>query len=75
MYRYLPIEERLHSDELGPFFTFGISVVNSHGNEIDRISDVSTSRPAVDALCSKCTKLHLHPIHLRDVIDDFLAEI
>ncbi len=74
LYRYLPIEERLHSAELGHYIAYGISVLNLHGNEICRISDVSVCYSSVNALCEVCTAQELHPIHLRDAVEDFLAE-
>ncbi len=75
MYRYLPIEEHLHSAELGHYIAYGIFVLDFRGDEIARISDVSACYDSVNALCKVCTAQELHPIHLRDVVEDFLANI
>ncbi len=75
MFRYLPIAEHLHSDDIGDYIAFGISVLNSHHHEVERISDVSLHLKQIATLCEKCNTLALLPTHLRDVVEDFLADL
>lgn len=72
MYRYVPFKEKLHSDELGTYISFGIKVFDSLNCLITSVSDVSTNEAFVQDLCEKCTLHQLHPIHLLDVIEDNL---
>ena len=36
------------------------------------VHDVTSERPRIEELISTCNRLELSPIHLSDVIDDFL---
>lgn len=47
---------------------YGISYGDKH------IYDISVSKYAVEALVLKCNRYHLNPIHLKDVIYDFLSD-
>ena len=38
-------------------------------------ADLSTDKRVVQGLVEKCNKYQLEPIHMFDVIEDFLAEI
>ena len=49
-------------------FSDGVPVI------LETIPDLSTNKERVRQLVKLCTKLQLSPIHLHDVIDDFLAE-
>lgn len=72
MFRYIPFEETLYSDEFGSYISFGIKAVDDLNNSIISVSDVSTNESAVTDLCRHCTLYQLHPIHLLDIIDDFI---
>lgn len=57
--------------------TYGIAYADSSDGTpviLEAIPDLSTNKERVRQLVKLCTKLQLSPIHLRDVIDDFLAE-
>lgn len=41
---------------------------------IARICDLSWDRERVKQLVKRCNRLRLSPIHLHDVVEDFLAE-
>lgn len=71
--RYVEFEETLWSEEVGFYIGYGIKVVEN-GKEMLKISDVSTDKDAVKALAEKCNKGCLDPIHLFDVIEDYLAD-
>lgn len=49
-------------------FSDGVPVI------LEAIPDLSTNQDRVQHLAALCTELRLSPMHLRDVIDDFLAE-
>ncbi|MBQ8388797.1 MAG: hypothetical protein IJX46_07725 [Clostridia bacterium] len=70
MNRYLLFEEKLCSDELGTYTSFGIKVLDPNGSKIISVSDVSTDKALVTKLCNLCTEHGLDPIHLMDVIED-----
>ena len=72
MFLYLPIKESFFSSEVGEYVSYGIRVLDSEGNEIERISDVSLNQSIVTELCEKCTKYQLDVIHMYDVIEDNL---
>ena len=48
--------------------TFGISC------ETVSIDDISTNEMEIKDLVDKCNRLELSPIHLYDVVEDFLNE-
>lgn len=72
MNQYLPFREELHSDDIGTYVSYGIRVLDSHGNMIESISDVSVDKNFVTELCYLWTRHQLSPIHIRDVLDDIL---
>ena len=56
--------------------TFGIALFTRNGNRsklIKAIPDLSTDRMAVEKLVGLCNDLQLDPIHLDDVVEDFLT--
>lgn len=72
MYRYLPFKERLYSDDLGYYETFGIKVLNENSQEVMSISDVTPDKALITCFCNKCSDEQLSPIHLCEVLDDNL---
>ena len=59
------------------YTTYGIAARLPHDSEQDGITiaailDVSTDGEAVDALVARCNRLALSPVHLNDVVEDFL---
>ena len=68
---YIPIKEVLFSFDLGYYCSFGIEVFEE-GVLCMKISDVSPDECMVSTLASLCTSEQLEPIHLYDVIEDFL---
>lgn len=56
----------------------GIAVVADYGEcsaVIQVISDICGDEGELEQLVHKCNELHLDCIHLRDVVDDFLAAL
>ena len=74
-YFYFVFQESRSSPDLCEYVTYGIKVApdSDHSACCDSISDVSLSEPALAALVRRCNELELSPIHLRDVVEDFLA--
>lgn len=72
MFRYLTFQETLFTNDLGEYSTFGIKVLDSDNNEILSVSDVSVDEDFVNMLCSDCNENLLEPVHLLDVIEDYL---
>ena len=72
-YRYVPVQETLTTDELGTYVTYGISV-RAVEEEIAFVSDVSTDYEEIERLADMCTAKELDPIHLEEVVQDFLAD-
>ena len=67
------IYETVRQPQTGGEHTYGIKVT-SDGMLIAFTPNVSTDRQAVQRLTNLCTKEQLDPIHLNDVIEDFLLE-
>ena len=60
-----------------PHVTYGIAArvpsgIGNVGSTIVAVSDISTDVAKVDALIERCNRLALSPVHLHDVVEDFL---
>ena len=49
-------------------FTDGSALV------VETVSDISSDRESIEEFVDKCNSLSLSPEHLRDAVEDFLAE-
>lgn len=54
--------------------TYGISVTDKNGI-CDKIEDISPDKAEMEKLVSLCNELQLDPIHLEDIVDDFLSTL
>lgn len=72
MYLYVPLEEHLHSNEIGDYLSFGLILKDENGRELVKISDISTDEAFITEMCQLFNIHQLSPIHLLDVIEDFL---
>ena len=54
---------------------YGICVKNMSTGESRSFSDISVSRKDIEELSDRCNRLQLDPIHIEDVIDDFLCAV
>ena len=63
-----------HIDEQENFgyTTYGISALDQYGRVIAEVLDVSPKKELVADLVARCNQGGLHPMHLRDVAEDFL---
>lgn len=70
--RYEVVGEYLYSPEIGEYFSYGIAVFE--GNAAPKIiSDVSVEKEPLEELCRRCADEGLDPIHIYDIIEDFLS--
>ena len=72
-YQYVPVQETLTSDELGTYVTYSVSV-QTVSEEIAFVRDVSTDFDEIVQLTERCTEQQLDPVHLDDLIEDFLVD-
>ncbi len=59
------------------YTTYGIAARALCGSEqnsvtVASVPDISTDMAEVDALVARCNRLALSPVHLNDVVEDFL---
>ena len=76
MFVYQVVEERFYDADIGKYISFGLIVLyTTYGEyrEIMKVSDISTDRERVELLADRCRRYQLHPIHLMDVIEDFIG--
>ena len=69
---YRPFSEKYYSEDIGTYIAYGISVYCGEA-ELLRISDICADRCLVEDLCRRCTEGELDPIHIYEVIEDFLG--
>lgn len=72
-YRYVPVQEPLKDEDGNGYVSYGISI-RSVEDELAFVSDISTDFDKVRQLADLCTEQELDPIHLNDVIEDFLVD-
>ena len=70
MFLYVTFKERLFSDELGPYTSFGIKAIDTSNKSETTVSDVSVNEAFVNELCRSFNLYQLDPVHLSDVLDD-----
>ena len=72
-FKYKTVREKLNSDELGSYVTYGI-IIYKNKELLKYISDVSTIKRDVQDLVRRCNEEQLDPIHIEEVISDYLAD-
>ncbi len=63
--------------EVGEYVSYGLRAVRSIGENsevIGEISDLTTDEAAARRLAQMCTRCRLDPIHIPEVIEDFLSD-
>lgn len=71
---YLLLEDDL-TFEGNIYRTYGIAVVMSDKGDRQEYHNISKERSAVFDLVKMCNELLLDPIHLKDVVEDFLISV
>lgn len=72
---FIPVEQELFSPYIGHYRSYGIAAVCfscSHCEIPAFVSDVSTDYSFVSHLTDLFTRNHLDPLHLLNVIEDFI---
>ena len=70
MFLYVTFKERLFSDDIGFYDSYGIKATDESNNNILTVSDVSVNESFVNELC-RCFNLYqLDPVHLSDALDN-----
>ncbi|MEY8387714.1 DUF6514 family protein [Oscillospiraceae bacterium 38-13] len=75
MVQYLPVENKIFSPDTGWHRTFGLRVMRMEAGqdlELMILPDISTDFTFVLRLAGLFTEKQLDPIHLLDVLEDFL---
>ncbi len=60
--------------EVGAFSceSYGVSIVNRRTGERADVPNITVSVPRIDELVEKLVRCQVSPVHLRDVVDDWL---
>ena len=72
---FLPVEQHLFAPDLGHYRYYGIAAVYLSRSRCEIpafVSDVSTDYSFVSHLADLFTHNHLDPLHLLNVIEDFI---
>ena len=73
------LEEKFYNGE-GVRCSYGIAVyANARQGGVtcvlETVSDITSDKKSLEVLIQKCNSQKLSPIHLHDVIEDFLADL
>ena len=68
---YIINETKIKNENNKEISTYGITYINKPNMVI---SDISINKKKVENLVELCNKNNLSPLHLMDVIDDFLVD-
>ena len=71
IFEYYVIEETFKSETETEYVAYGIAV-KLEDSVIDTVSDISTDKVKVWALVRLCNRQNLHPMQLREVVEDML---
>ena len=74
-YHYVVIDSIL-KDVSHPRRCYGIALVSDYEGTpvvLETVFDVSSDRQQIERLVALCNDLKIDPIHLSDVLDDYLA--
>ena len=70
---YVLMEDR-YCNGMRPKAFYGIQICDASDKIVATVWDISADRERLSELVQKCNLLELSPIHLYDVIEDFLTE-
>lgn len=76
MIRFRAVKERLRSEELGEYDSYGVAAVRAApgGEEVVAVvSDLFRDREAAVGLARRCTRGRLSPVHLADAALDAIS--
>ena len=76
-WEYHIIAERYQHPDLGLYRSYGIhafEIVDKHVYPVAVVHDITTVRTQAETLAQFCNKHQLSPVHLHDVVNDFIAK-
>lgn len=73
--RYVVFKEKLCSEDIGVYETFGIKSTSFDEGEKFSFSDISVDEAEVTKLCEKCNELDVSPVHMTEIIEDFILNV
>lgn len=65
-------QDQLKDEDIGRYISYGIDVVENEA-VLRSVKDITTDEARLSGLVDLCNKLQLSPVHLDDVIEDFLV--
>jgi len=72
MYHYVLRCDRLFSEDIGSYVAYGLDVLDETHTCISTIRDITTDKAALAHLVELCNSLQLSPVHIHDVVEDFV---
>ena len=72
--RYLLVEDIVLVDGR-TYRSYGIVQAHAEAGHREEYRDIGTDRSSVKALVKRCNELRLDPIHLKDVVEDFITSL
>ncbi len=73
-YIYRMTTDTIYDDEGKEYFTYGIEALNKEGRAIDSVADVFLDKRRAENFVELCNRRKLCVIHLRDAVEDAIAE-
>lgn len=73
MVQYRTEKHRFNPENAAPYESYCLCCYRD-GAPVLQIADLSLSGSSVERLAEQCNRLELSPLHLRDVVEDFLAQ-
>lgn len=61
-------------DDIGKVIVYGIMIKSNMFDEVYHIKDISSKLELVEELFQKIVDFNVSPIHIYDVVEDFLCE-
>lgn len=71
--RYIVTKGYYLTSDAVKYTSFGISAIQD-GVTVASVNDISTSIKEIEALADDCNRLRLDPIHLTDIVRDYIME-
>lgn len=75
--KYITVQNTYHNGE-ATRVSFGIAAVTDYDGVttvLESVADLSSQIEPIEYLVAKCNRGNLDPVHLQDVVTDFLATV
>ena len=77
-WEYHIVAERCTHPDIGVYRSYGIhafEVIHNHIRPVTQIHDITTDQEHAETLVQLCNKHQASPVHLKDLVQDFLYMI